>query len=75
MKNTDAKKDFIKMLQESWPWKKLTDEQKNIYLDLLEAQITEEAVKGTYYQRWSIYQVTWSYFLKGISTESNRLDR
>lgn len=62
-KKEEAKTKFIEMVKTSWSYDKLTEEEKNRLLDLLNSKRTEYCLKGTYLQRWQILQSIYYSFL------------
>lgn len=62
---TKALENFYNMILNSWTYKKLTKEEKNKFDELMEHTRTQEALKGTYKQRWEILQAIYGAFLYG----------
>ena len=62
----EAKTNFIKMIKSSWSYDKLTEEEKNRLLDLINSKRTEYCLKGTYFQRWQILQAIYYSFLMAL---------
>lgn len=67
LKKENVLNDFILMIKHSWTYEKLTEEEKEkLEKILLDDVRTEEALKGTYNQRWAILQAIYSTFLTAI---------
>ena len=57
--------DFYNMILNSWTYNKLTKEESNKFDELMEHTRTQNALKGTYEQRWEILQAIYGAFLYG----------
>ena len=77
MKNkNDVLDDFIEMMKSSWTYEKMTNNEKIKLIDVLNDVRTQEALKGTYYNRWHILQAIYHSYLIGIGyTDFNWRDK
>lgn len=57
--------DFYNMILNSWTYNKLTKEEIDKFDELMEHTRTQDALKGTYNQRWEILQAIYGAFLYG----------
>lgn len=63
----NALNDFYKMIKNSWTYAKMTEkEQEKLSATLFLNVPVENALKGTYEQRWAILQAIYAAFLNGI---------
>lgn len=62
--------DFKELILQSWTYEKLTREERNRLFKTFEDIRTTQALKGTYYQRWSILQAIYKAFLLGVGYDS-----
>ena len=69
-KKSDALDNFIKMIESSWTYEKLTRQEKEQLYETFYHTITNEAVKGNYDTRWKILQAIYHSFLKGCGYNS-----
>jgi len=58
--------DFVLMIEQSWTFEKMTQKEKLNFRYMLAAHTTQNALKGTYNQRWAILQACYSAFLDGL---------
>ena len=58
--------NFYIMICKSWTYAKMTLEERQRWRESLQRVSTEEAVKGTYEQRWKVLQACYSAFLDGL---------
>ena len=58
--------EFKKMIEASWTYAKMTDEEKEKWARVLESAPIYDAVKGTWGQRWNILNGIYHAFLVGI---------
>ncbi len=58
--------DFIKMIQASWTYNRMTENEKAKIIETLNHVRTIDALKGTYKQRWNILNAIYGAFLAGI---------
>lgn len=63
----NAKNDFINMIQNSWIYNKLTENEKENLKDIFDNIITDNVLKGTYKQRYEIMQAIYYSFLKALN--------
>ena len=61
----NAQADWTAMIIKSWTWAKLTNEEKNKFGDVLNKEITQKIISGTYKQRVAILNALYSMFLEG----------
>lgn len=61
-----AKQDYIEMIKQSWTWDRLTEKERNQFLELLEHPCTRVVVKGNYEQRWEACEALYHTFLEGL---------
>lgn len=64
--------DFYNMILNSWTYNKLTKEEINKFDELMEHTRTQDALKGTYNQRWEILQAIYGAFLYGCGYNGPR---
>ena len=70
----NAIKDYLAMIKQSWPWAKLTDEEKDWFETFLASHpMVEHGVRGNYSQRWIILDAIYHAFLLGCGYH-NRVD-
>lgn len=62
--------DFIGMIKESWTYNKMTYEEKERLLDMLDSNRTKDALKGTYDNRWCVLQAIYGAYLIGIGYDN-----
>lgn len=62
-----AARDFIEMIEKSWTWERLTSKERADVLNQIsfETLSKEGAAKGSWKQRWAVYQAIYSAFLMG----------
>lgn len=63
MEKENALKDWIAMVKKSWTWAKLTEEEKQEYLELLN---NRDFKKASYNTRYAIFQCCYDAFLIGL---------
>ena len=61
-----ARKEFVEMIEKSWTWARLNDEEQGRFLALLRKVETRGDLKGTYKERFSICHVIYEGFLEGL---------
>lgn len=66
--------NFNKMVQQSWTYGKMTEEEKERWAETLESAPVKNAVKGTYNQRWEILQGIYHSFLLALGYTWNWRD-
>ena len=57
--------DFIKMIRHSWTWAKLTEEERQTFIDECDFW-NHETIVGTYRQRLKTLNGLYSMFLNGL---------
>ena len=73
----NATKDFLEMIKKSWTWARLTEEEKTQFMKSWEtvtiswANGRDNAVKGTYKDRWQICNAMYEMFLAGVGYNNN----
>ena len=61
-----AQADWTEMIEKSWTWAKLTNDEKFRFKEEISKSITQkEIIKGTYKQRWQVLNALYSMFLEG----------
>lgn len=64
-KNKDiAYQDWINMIQQSWTWERLTEDERNVFTKQIEWNRTH--LKGNYNARWDILQDLYHMYLLGL---------
>ena len=58
--------DFLEMIQKSWTYERMTEEEKGAISCIILDYRTTENIKGTYNQRWKTLNVIYSTYLRGI---------
>lgn len=57
-------KNFKKMIEMSWTYDKMTEKERQKWIEILNSQQTIDTVKGTYQQRWKILQIMYKCYLE-----------
>ena len=69
-KNKDiAYQDWINMIQQSWTWERLTEDERTKFLEQLDNRCVRayrSILKGTYSQRYDILNAMYSFYLDGL---------
>lgn len=66
MDKNNILKDFMNMIENSWTYNRMTEtEKEQIKKTFLKSIITQNAIKGTYKQRWAILQAIYEGVLAG----------
>lgn len=58
-----ATRDFLEMIRKSWTWARLTDQEKERFVDV----VYDCDVKGSYKQRFHILHKLYHAFLMGMN--------
>ena len=58
-----AHADFLAILRNSWTFARMTQEEQQKAIQALDCS---KRVKGSYYQRWDVYQIIYDAFLLGV---------
>ena len=58
--------DYKNIIFHSWTYSKMTKEEKQKLIETFDNIQTQEALKGTYNQRWAILQAIYTSFLNGL---------
>ncbi len=66
-----AKQNYIEMIKESWTWAKLTQEERQTFLDLLEHPQGKRVIKGSYQERYEACDCLYYAFLCGLGYSKN----
>lgn len=73
----NAAKDFFEMIKKSWTWDRLTQKEKNQFIEGFEtvtvswANSGDNVVKGTYKDRWKACNAMYHMFLAGVGYDNN----
>lgn len=63
----NAKNDFIEMIQNSWTYNRLTENEKENLKDVFNSIRADNILKGTYKQRWEILNGIYFSFLQALN--------
>ncbi len=66
MKKEDALQEYITMIQKSWTYGKMTRQEQNKILEILNHERTQKAIKGATKTRWDILQAIYFTYLEAI---------
>ena len=58
--------NFTVMIKKSWTYERLTEEEREKIISILNDTRTKNEVKGTYYQRWNILGLVYSSFINAL---------
>ena len=58
--------DYIAMIKQSWTYAKMTKEEQKQLQEVFYSVRLENALKGTYKQRWDVLQAVYFGFLSGL---------
>lgn len=61
----NAYSDFAEMISQSWTYAKLSGEEKTQLCRVLNSGIVQDAISGTYKERFQILQAVYEAFLRG----------
>ena len=73
----NAIQDFLEMIKKSWTWARLTEKEKNQFKEAFEtvtvswSNCGDNAIKGTYRDRWITCQAMYHLFLAGVGYDTN----
>ena len=70
IKKENVLQEFITMMENSWTYQKMTKEEKERLINVLNDVRTQEALKGACYYRWHILQSIYHAYLIGIGYDS-----
>lgn len=62
----DILNDFDKMIEKSWTYAKMTQQEKDKWYEILTSNRTKECIKGTYKQKWTILNAIYGAYLFGL---------
>lgn len=63
----NAMKDWIENIKKSWTWEKLTQEERNRFIKLINSYGAKLVVKGSYNDRYLILQALYHSFLTALN--------
>lgn len=67
MKNKEnALKDYIEMIEQSWTWGRLTEDEQNRFFETINEPRTSDAIKGNYMQRWEIIDMVYYAYIMAL---------
>ena len=66
MKKEDCLENFKEMIQNSWTYARLTEDEKTRWENLLNRGPETQCLKGNYLQRWRILQAIYDSFLMAL---------
>jgi len=61
-----AKQEYLEMIAKSWTWAKLTKQEQDKFLELLEHPCSRVVIKGNYDQRWEACEALYHTYLAGL---------
>ena len=61
-----AKSNYLKSIEQSWTWARLTQEEKEKFIELLDHPCSGIVLRGTYDQRWQACDALYYTFLIGL---------
>ena len=64
--------DYQEMIEKSWTWAKLTEDEKEAYLDVIETAIRNHEITGTYEKRWRALNMVYMAFLAGCGNRHGK---
>lgn len=67
----NTKQEFVKMIAQSWTYEKMTAHEKTYWILLVNDVKTENAIKGTFDQRWDILNAIYYAYLIGIGYDGH----
>ena len=62
-----AKQDYLEMIKKSWTWAKLTEKEREKFLELLEHPCSAVVIRGNYEQRYDACEALYHTFLEGLN--------
>ena len=62
----NATRDYIDAIRKSWTYARMTEDEQKRCEAMIYSNVTQNAVKGAYLQRWDALQAVYSAFLDGI---------
>lgn len=62
--------DYIDMIKKSWTYEKMSGIEKTRLLDMFDSIRTQDALKGTYNQRWQVLQAIYHAYLIGLGYDN-----
>lgn len=62
----NALNEFIDMIEHSWTYDRMTDNEREQCLETFHSNRTTDALKGTWEARWTILNAVYGAFLDGI---------
>lgn len=73
----NAAQDFFEMIKKSWTWERLTEKEKDQFLEAFDTVVYswsnsgDRVIKGTYRDRWKVCNAMYHMFLAGVGYDSN----
>ena len=67
MEKENVKENFIKMIQDSWTYDRLTSKEKENFTEMIYSKQIDDTLKGTYKQRWQILGAIYHSFLMALN--------
>ena len=67
---SNAYNDWFSMVFKSWTWDKLTQKEKDVFIDLAIQSDHEKVIKGDYKNRWQILNTLYHAYLLGLGYKS-----
>lgn len=73
----NAAQDFFEMIKKSWTWERLTEKEKDQFLEAFDtvvyswANSGDRVIKGTYKERWAVCNAMYHMFLAGVGYDNN----
>jgi hypothetical protein len=58
--------NFKNMIKKAWTYDKMTTQEQNALMDVLNHPNTTTALKGKYHQRWDVLNAIYWGYLKGL---------
>lgn len=67
MKNKEnAIKDYMEMIEQSWTWERLTEDEQNRFFETINSTCATDAIKGDYKQRWGILNAMYRAYIMAL---------
>ena len=64
MEKENVFENFKKMIEMSWTYDRMTEKERQKWVEIFNSQQTIDTVKGTYQQRWEILQIMYKCYLE-----------
>jgi len=62
----NAIQDWTDMIKKSWTWARLTEKEKDTFIELLSHPCSAVVIKGDYEQRWESCEALYHTYLEGL---------